>query len=115
MTVGHGNSVQVNGGRDTAGRDINRVTMRHPGDLHGKPVLVKVGFWLAALLAVTGFGLVGYSFFETFRAGDTIRDTGPSWIVDNTPVVPGGVCFFFGLVLAVASSIGAAVSRSRDD
>jgi len=37
----------------------------------------------------------------------------PAWIIDNTYVVPGGICFFAGLVFAIMSSVGASMSRPR--
>lgn len=114
VDVGRGNVVQVqHAGGPVAGRDINNMNLRHPGDMHDKPVLVKAGYWTSAILAVAGFGLVGYSVFTAVSANKEVSNAGPGWIVDNTVIVQGGICLFAGLVLAILSSVGASMSRPR--
>jgi hypothetical protein len=114
VSVGHGNSVQAQyAGGDVAGGNINKTHVRHPSEMYDKPVLVRAGYWISGILALVGFGLLFYSFFKVFSAGEPARGVTPAWIMDNTYVTQGAVCFFVGLTFAILSSLGASMSRPR--
>src|SRR5262249_7921511 len=63
VSVGRGNSVQAqHAGGDVAGGNINKMSIRHPGEMYDKPALVRAGYWISGILVVIGIGLIGYSF-----------------------------------------------------
>lgn len=114
VSVGHGNSVQAqHAGGDVAGGNINKMHVRHPSEMYDKPVLVRAGYWISGILTLAGFGLLVYSFFKAFSTGESVRDITPTWVMDNTYVTQGAVCFFVGLTFAILSSLGASMSRPR--